>query len=82
MNFLDLEGNLDFFQKTEFGFDLCGLVAILADFLGHHLRLALRSNFSSGSNVLWLQDIKLYVMDGVIFQGRLLWPCCEPLKFG
>ena len=67
MNFLDPEGSLDFFQKTEFGFDLCGLVAILADFLGYHLRLDYRGNFSSRLNVLCLKDIKLNVMDRVIF---------------
>ena len=67
MNFLDLQGNSDFFQKTEFGFDLCGLVAILADFLGYHLRLDYRGNFSSRLNVLCLKDIKLNVMDRVIF---------------
>ena len=59
--------NWDFFQKTEFGFDLCGLVAILADFLGYHLRLDYRGNFSSRLNVLCLKDIKLNVMDRVIF---------------
>ena len=75
-------GNQVVFQKTEFGFDLCGLVAILADFLGYHLRLAHRGNFSNGWLALWLQDIKQYVVGRLIFKGRLPWPYCEPLKFG
>ena len=67
MNISHLGVNWDFFQKTEFGFDLRGLVAILADFLGYHLRLDYRGNFSSRLNVLCLKDIKLNVMDRVIF---------------
>ena len=75
-------GNQVVFQKTEFGFDLCGLVAILANFLRHHLRLAHRGIFSKRLNAVWLVDIPLEVMGKLIFNERLPWPCCEPLKFG
>ena len=47
-DFLHPKYNWDFFQKTEYGYDLCGLGSIYADFLGHHLRLAHRGNFSKG----------------------------------